>query len=111
MQTQEGEKDTSKGKERGAPTTFIMFEDPCEAAMAVHLLMLAVVYYTHVGEAAEVSPRLSHLHALLDSEVLEKFPEGYVEVNVLSRLVCSALLWLIALGRFHYPIARRYLCK
>uniref|UniRef100_A0A5K1JYP9 Probable 3-oxoacyl-[acyl-carrier-protein] reductase oxidoreductase (EC) n=1 Tax=Ganoderma boninense TaxID=34458 RepID=A0A5K1JYP9_9APHY len=60
--------------------TFIMFENPFEAAMAVHLLMLAVVYYTHAGEAAEVSPRLSHLHALLDSEVLEKFPDGYVEI-------------------------------
>ncbi|RDX44285.1 hypothetical protein OH76DRAFT_1359850 [Lentinus brumalis] len=60
--------------------TFIMFEDAFEAAMAVHLLMLSVVYYTHAGEATEVSPRLSHLHALLDSEVLEKFPEGYVEI-------------------------------
>ena len=60
--------------------TFIMFENPFEAAMAVHLLMLSVVYYTHSGEAAEVSPRLSHLHALLDSEVLDKFPDGHVEV-------------------------------
>lgn len=62
--------------------TFIMFEDPFEAAMAVHLLMLSIVYYTHVGEAAQVSPRLSHLHALLDSEVLNTFPDGYVEVSL-----------------------------
>ncbi|KAI0352218.1 hypothetical protein OH77DRAFT_1485975 [Trametes cingulata] len=60
--------------------TFIMFEDAFEAAMAVHLLMLSIVYYTHTGEAAEVSPRLSHLHSLLDSDVLEKFPEGNVEI-------------------------------
>ncbi|KAI0370118.1 hypothetical protein BV20DRAFT_944899 [Pilatotrama ljubarskyi] len=60
--------------------TFIMFEDAFEAAMAVHLLMLAIVYFTHTGEAAEVSPRLSHLHSLLDSDVLEKFPEGNVEI-------------------------------
>lgn len=67
-----------------AEQTFIMFEDPCEAAMAVHLLMISVVYYTHVGDAAEVSPRLSHLHALLDSEVLEKFPEGHLEVSTIK---------------------------
>ncbi|KAI0696886.1 hypothetical protein C8T65DRAFT_615130 [Cerioporus squamosus] len=75
------------GKGTQAPPveqTFIMFEDAFEAAMAVHLLMLSVVYYTHAGEATEVSPRLSHLHALLDSEVLEKFPEGYVEVPLAS---------------------------
>ncbi|KAI0756062.1 hypothetical protein C8Q80DRAFT_1090902 [Daedaleopsis nitida] len=66
---------------RPAEQTFIMFEDPLEAAMSVHLLMLSIVYYTHTGEAAQVSPRLSHLHALLDSEVLEKFPEGHVEVT------------------------------
>ncbi|KAH9854482.1 hypothetical protein C2E23DRAFT_726704 [Lenzites betulinus] len=60
--------------------TFIMFEDAFEAAMAVHLLMLSIVYYTHSGEAAEVSPRLSHLHALLDSDVLEKFADGHTEI-------------------------------
>ncbi|RPD54496.1 hypothetical protein L226DRAFT_539879 [Lentinus tigrinus ALCF2SS1-7] len=73
----------ANGKGTQAPPeeqTFIMFEDAFEAAMAVHLLMLSVVYYTHAGEATEVSPRLSHLHALLDSEVLDKFPEGNVEV-------------------------------
>ncbi|KAI8980607.1 hypothetical protein BD414DRAFT_464741 [Trametes punicea] len=67
-----------------AEQSFIMFEDPFEAAMAVHLMMLSIVYYTHSGEAAEVSPRLSHLHALLDSDVLEKFPDGYVEIALPS---------------------------
>lgn len=60
---------------------FIMFEDAFEAAMAVHLLMLSIVYYTHAGDAAEVSPRLSHLHALLDSDVLDRFPDGAIEVS------------------------------
>ena len=58
--------------------------------MAVHLLMISVVYYTHVGEAAEVSPRLSHLHALLDSEVLEKFPEGHLEVSAIKPSLFSS---------------------
>ncbi|CDO77305.1 hypothetical protein BN946_scf184753.g55 [Trametes cinnabarina] len=66
------------------PEQFITFENPFEAAMAVHLLMLSIVYYTHSAEAAEVSPRLSHLHALLDSEVLDKFPEGYVEAGLID---------------------------
>lgn len=60
---------------------FIMFEDAFEAAMAVHLLMLSIVYHTHAGDAAEVSPRLSHLHALLDSDVLDRFPDGAIEVS------------------------------
>ncbi|OJT13950.1 hypothetical protein TRAPUB_9489 [Trametes pubescens] len=59
---------------------FIMFEDAFEAAMVVHLLMLSIVYYTHAGDAAEVSPRLSHLHALLDSDVLDRFPDGVIEI-------------------------------
>lgn len=64
---------------------FIFFDDPLEAAMAVHTLMMSVVYFTHIGSAAEASPRLSHLHALLDSGALDKFSDGTVEV--------SALLW------------------
>ncbi|TBU25863.1 hypothetical protein BD311DRAFT_867198 [Dichomitus squalens] len=71
------------GKANAPPPTeqtFIMFDNTFEAAMAVHLLMLSVVYYTHTGEAAEVSPRLSHLHALLDSEILDKFPDGLIEL-------------------------------
>ncbi|KAI0095066.1 hypothetical protein BDY19DRAFT_880730 [Irpex rosettiformis] len=61
-------------------STFISFESPLEAAMAVHALMMAVIYFTHIGSAGEAAPRLSHLHALLDSEVLTKFPDGTVEV-------------------------------
>ncbi|KAI0328458.1 hypothetical protein GY45DRAFT_1326330 [Cubamyces sp. BRFM 1775] len=71
---------TQQQQQPAPEQTFIMFEDGFEAAMAVHLLMLSIVYHTHGGEAAEVSPRLSHLHALLDSEVLDKFPDGHVEV-------------------------------
>ncbi|KAM5538360.1 hypothetical protein V8D89_007962 [Ganoderma adspersum] len=82
--------------------TFIMFENPFEAAMAVHLLMLSVVYYTHTGEAAEVSPRLSHLHALLDSEVLDKFPDGHVEIalpdgpSLVVQVTHPRILFLVA---------------
>lgn len=62
---------------------FIFFEDGFEAAMAIHALMLSVVYYTHIGAAAEVKPRLSHLHALMDACALEKFPDGTVEVRTM----------------------------
>lgn len=61
---------------------FIFFDNPLEAAMAVHTLMMSVVYFTHIGSAAEAGPRLSHLHALLDSGALDKFPEGAVEVSI-----------------------------
>ncbi|KAJ8495087.1 hypothetical protein ONZ51_g1909 [Trametes cubensis] len=75
-----GQSQTQQQQQSAPEQTFIMFEDAFEAAMAVHLLMLSIVYHTHGGEAAEVSPRLSHLHALLDSEVLDKFPNGHVEI-------------------------------
>lgn len=61
--------------------TFIYYDDPFEAAMALHTLMIIVVYFTHVGSAADAAPRLSHLHALLDSGALEKFPNGTVYVS------------------------------
>lgn len=57
--------------------------------MAVHTLMMAVVYFTHIGSHAETSPRLSHLHALLDSGALEKFAEGIVEVCGYMLILCS----------------------
>lgn len=60
--------------------SFIYFEDKFEVSMAVHALMMSVVYFTHVGHHSEASPRLSHLHALLDAGALDKFAEGIVEV-------------------------------
>ncbi|EGO18936.1 hypothetical protein SERLADRAFT_418607 [Serpula lacrymans var. lacrymans S7.9] len=71
-------------KAAGTPaqeSTFVFFEDPFEVSMALHTLMIGVTFYTHVGLALESSPRLSHLHALLDSGALERFPLGIVEVT------------------------------
>ncbi|KZT73388.1 hypothetical protein DAEQUDRAFT_721986 [Daedalea quercina L-15889] len=71
---------TPKPRRPGEQDQFISFEDNFEAAMAVHLLMMSVVFFTHVGNAEEASPRLAHLHALMDSGVLDKFPDGMVEI-------------------------------
>ncbi|CAL1693812.1 unnamed protein product [Somion occarium] len=75
----------SAGSSKDAPkpeseTMFIMFEDPFEAAMVVHTLVMSVAYFTHVGTSNEASPRLTHLHALLDSGVLDLFPDGLVQI-------------------------------
>ena len=59
--------------------------------MAVHVLMMSVVFFTHVGNAEEASPRLSHLHALMDSGVLEKFPDGIVEVRAYT--ILGTVFW------------------
>ncbi|KLO07025.1 hypothetical protein SCHPADRAFT_837227 [Schizopora paradoxa] len=64
--------------------TFVSFEDPFEASMAVHFLIMAVVYFTHVGDATSASKRLMHLHALLDSDVLKLFPTGTIQINLKS---------------------------
>ena len=68
-----------KGKEI-ANNDFIHFDDAFEAAMAIHTLQLGVVYYTHVGKARAATPRLHHLHALLDSDSLNHFATGTLEV-------------------------------
>ncbi|CCM03812.1 uncharacterized protein FIBRA_05961 [Fibroporia radiculosa] len=61
-------------------TTFIAFDDPFETFMVVHVLVMAVVFHTHTGSAADASPRLSHLHALLDSNAVDKCPTGAAEI-------------------------------
>ena len=67
-----------------APTvspTYIDFEDRFECAMALHTLVLGIVYYTHAGISSESSTRLSHLHALLDAKALECLGDGDIEVR------------------------------
>ena len=76
------EKGKDGGKKRADKNDFIMFEDAFEVVMVVHSLILGVVYYTHVGLAHKPAPRLTHLHNLLDSQVLDKFPNGTIEVGV-----------------------------
>lgn len=61
---------------------FVAFDDPLEACMALHVLIISIVYNSHVGMTREASQRLSHLHALLDSDVLSKFPEGTITVRI-----------------------------
>jgi hypothetical protein len=60
-----------------------LFQDPFEAAVALHVVIIGIVYFTHVGAVAEANPRLAHLHAMLDGGALELFPEGIVQVKLL----------------------------
>ncbi|KZT18694.1 hypothetical protein NEOLEDRAFT_1246306 [Neolentinus lepideus HHB14362 ss-1] len=59
---------------------FAQFGEPFETAMAVHALVIGITFFTHAGNAAEASPRLSHLHVLLDSGALDRFAAGVVEI-------------------------------
>jgi hypothetical protein len=67
-----------------------LFQDPFEAAVALHVVLIGIVYFTHVGAVAEANPRLAHLHAMLDGGALELFPEGTVQVRFL-RFVLKGL--------------------
>ena len=62
------------------PPTYIDFEDRFECVMALHTLVLSIVYYTHAGISSESSTRLSHLHALLDAKALECLGDGSIKV-------------------------------
>jgi hypothetical protein len=57
-----------------------------EACMEIHALLLGVTFYTYAGKAEELPVRLARLHALLDARVLDKFPQGIIEVRFLFRL-------------------------
>ena len=62
------------------PPTYIDFEDRFECVMALHTLVLSIVYYAHAGISSESSARLSHLHALLDAKALECLGDGSIKV-------------------------------
>lgn len=89
----------SSQKEGVNKNAFVAFDDPFEATMAIHLLIITVIHYTYVGSAAEASPRLSHLHSLLDSGALDKFPHGSIEV-INQTGVWRAALTVMPIDRF-----------
>lgn len=67
-----------------APTTsptYIDFEDRFECVMALHTLVLSIVYYAKTGISSESSVRLSHLHALLDAKTLDCLGNGSIKVH------------------------------
>lgn len=67
-----------------APTvspTYIDFEDRFECVMALHTLVLSVVYYAKSGISSESSVRLSHLHALLDAKALGCLGDGSIQID------------------------------
>ena len=72
---------TKDVKDPRRETTFVSFDDPFEVLMAVHTLILGVTFFTSAGLGADASPRLSHLHALLDAGALDHFPDGIVQVR------------------------------
>lgn len=61
--------------------TYIDFEDRIECTMALHTLVLSIVYYAQAGVSSESSARLSHLHALLDAKALECLGDGSIKVR------------------------------
>jgi hypothetical protein len=72
---------TNPGSTPVPQATFLTFADPFEYSMAIHTLILGVVWYTYAGIAAEADPRLSHLHALLDEDDLTRRNKaGVIEV-------------------------------
>jgi hypothetical protein len=71
---------TSVSDAQAGAETFIAFSVPFEGLAAMHVLLLGIVYYTHVGEAEGASVRLKHLHALLDSGAGAQFADGVAQV-------------------------------
>ena len=66
---------------------FTSFEDEFESSMAVHALIMGVVFHTHAGKASDATLRLTHLHTLLDSGATKRIPHGIVQVSFVSTYI------------------------
>ncbi|KAF9040454.1 hypothetical protein BDZ89DRAFT_347994 [Hymenopellis radicata] len=56
------------------------FPDKLSEVMAIHILIVGVVFYTYVGNAASTAPRLTQLHMLMDSGSWKDTESGVVEI-------------------------------
>jgi hypothetical protein len=54
---------------------------PLLTALTLHILMLSTLFHSHAGDTEPASARLAHLHALLDNNALDSFPDGTVSVS------------------------------
>ncbi len=57
------------------------FPDKLSEVMAIHILIVGVVFYTYVGNAASTAPRLTQLHMLMDSGSWKDTENGVVEIT------------------------------
>ncbi|KAL0577825.1 hypothetical protein V5O48_004153 [Marasmius crinis-equi] len=58
-----------------ASLNFKTFSDPFSLSMAIHTLIIGVIFYTYGGRAEDSTSRLSHLHSILDGGALRFTPE------------------------------------
>lgn len=85
-------------RKREAEQEFVDYENVFETTMAMHALVWSITWFLHIGDAANVAPRVSHLHSFLDSAALERegCKEGVVEVRPhssstrISRVLCCS---------------------
>lgn len=70
-------------RKREAEQEFVDYENVFETTMAIHALVWSITWFLHIGDASNVTPRVSHLHSFLDSGALERegCMEGFVEVR------------------------------
>lgn len=58
------------------------FPGAFDAAMAVHILMIGVIFHAHSGSEYDMSVRLGHLHFLMDRGDFKGGGNGIVEVSL-----------------------------
>jgi hypothetical protein len=68
--------------QKGIAQTYASFEDAFESSMAIHVLIMGVVFHTYAGDASDASIRLTHLHILLDSGAAKKAPSGIIQASI-----------------------------
>ncbi|KAG8935972.1 hypothetical protein FRC00_010048 [Tulasnella sp. 408] len=55
---------------------------PLFLCMKIHVLMLSILYHTRISNSKLASARLGALHDVLDSDALENFPSGVLQVTL-----------------------------
>lgn len=82
----------SQNKEPDGPVQKLKYNTAFENAMAVHVLLLGVIYYTQLGKSKPSSALLLVLHQLLDEGILETFDRGYLMVRWPAMFPCIYLI-------------------
>lgn len=72
--------DGSSSPAKASQSPLPLFPDNLTKIMAVHTLIIGVVFYTYVGNAACTASRLTPLHVLMDAGSWKDVPSGVVEI-------------------------------
>ncbi|KAG9009078.1 hypothetical protein FRB90_008573 [Tulasnella sp. 427] len=74
--------DAAADESEPTPSSSSTDPTPLFLYMKIHVLMLSILYHTRTSSSKSASLRLTALHDILDSDALESFPSGVLQVTL-----------------------------